>query len=521
MKRQRRRDLGKRRALAPVLAAGAALSALTAAAWAVAPVDETPVVLTTLADSPPRQDATGRRVGRRQLIHIDSAALAGAERDRRVVFHLSEGLSLAGVVRDRRDRGPDRFTISGPVDTAPGGTFIVAVNGDAIAAYIAAGDAGVFRIRSGPGGIHVAEKVDPEAAFTCQVESNRGLAAGDIPVRGGVAGEPCDDGSVIDVLVVYTEAALAQAGSIAALEAEIDLTVEYNNVAYVDSVIASSWNLAYVWKLPAGEDPSLGELADPADGIADGVHALRDAYQADVVTLVVDGGGGVAYGIFDLDPANEAYAFSENGLGSFPIVMPHEVGHNLGCCHALGDGGGCPPEGGLLFPYSNGHRFTGDSGELWHTIMAYSPGIVIGHFSNPSILFDGQPTGVPEGDPEAADNAATINISRMLLADYRCHDGICEALDLPSDAEDCTGNGVPDACDIALGTVEDLNGNGVPDECESSCPWDLDGSGATDIADFLQLLAVWGQSGVPADFDGGGVGVTDFLIMLANWGPCL
>jgi hypothetical protein len=53
-----------------------------------------------------------------------------------------------------------------------------------------------------------------------------------------------------------------------------------------------------------------------------------------------------------------------------------------------------------------------------------------------------------------------------------------------------------------------------------SCPVDLDGDGTVGISDFLLLLASWGQTGVPADFDGGGVGVTDFLILLANWGPC-
>ncbi|MHC4219511.1 MAG: LVIVD repeat-containing protein [Planctomycetota bacterium] len=55
---------------------------------------------------------------------------------------------------------------------------------------------------------------------------------------------------------------------------------------------------------------------------------------------------------------------------------------------------------------------------------------------------------------------------------------------------------------------------------DCSCLVDLDGDGNVGINDFLQLLADWGRTGVPADFDGGGVGVTDFLILLANWGPC-
>jgi hypothetical protein len=42
-----------------------------------------------------------------------------------------------------------------------------------------------------------------------------------------------------------------------------------------------------------------------------------------------------------------------------------------------------------------------------------------------------------------------------------------------------------------------------------------------DVLDLLELLASWGQSGVPADIDGNGVvDVVDLLILLSEWGPC-
>jgi hypothetical protein len=53
-----------------------------------------------------------------------------------------------------------------------------------------------------------------------------------------------------------------------------------------------------------------------------------------------------------------------------------------------------------------------------------------------------------------------------------------------------------------------------------SCTADLDGDGNVGTADLLQLLATWGQAGVPADFDGGGVGTSDLLMLLSSWGPC-
>ena len=59
-------------------------------------------------------------------------------------------------------------------------------------------------------------------------------------------------------------------------------------------------------------------------------------------------------------------------------------------------------------------------------------------------------------------------------------------------------------------------------DCIVPCPWDLDGSGAVDITDFLALLAAWGTDpGGPPDFDGDGdVGITDFLELLEHWGKC-
>jgi hypothetical protein len=80
------------------------------------------------------------------------------------------------------------------------------------------------------------------------------------------------------------------------------------------------------------------------------------------------------------------------------------------------------------------------------------------------------------------------------------------------------------ASDLGSGSVVEAGVDGVDLRvlsCEPGpCPWDLDDSGDVGVTDFLEMLAVWGQVGVPADFDGGGVSVTDFLILLGNWGPC-
>ena len=85
---------------------------------------------------------------------------------------------------------------------------------------------------------------------------------------------------------------------------------------------------------------------------------------------------------------------------------------------------------------------------------------------------------------------------------------------------DCNTNGVPDDCDLALGTSIDSNENGIPDECENSCPGDADGDGDSDVNDILAVIADFGTEG-PADVTGDGiVDVSDVLQVLAFFGGC-
>ena len=68
--------------------------------------------------------------------------------------------------------------------------------------------------------------------------------------------------------------------------------------------------------------------------------------------------------------------------------------------------------------------------------------------------------------------------------------------------------------------VDDIEIWGVPPS-GPDCPADLNGDDVVDVSDFLQLLGVWGQSGVPEDINGDGiVDILDFLELIASWGPC-
>ncbi|MCA9254441.1 MAG: hypothetical protein KDA33_02340, partial [Phycisphaerales bacterium] len=56
--------------------------------------------------------------------------------------------------------------------------------------------------------------------------------------RGADAG--CDDGTVIDMLVVYTAAARDAAGGTAAIEAKINTAIAQTNASFVNSLIDTS-----------------------------------------------------------------------------------------------------------------------------------------------------------------------------------------------------------------------------------------------------------------------------------------
>ncbi|MCH2140346.1 MAG: hypothetical protein MK100_04850 [Phycisphaerales bacterium] len=74
--------------------------------------------------------------------------------------------------------------------------------------------------------------------------------------------------------------------------------------------------------------------------------------------------------------------------------------------------------------------------------------------------------------------------------------------------QDCNGNRLADACDIAAGTSEDADQNGIPDECETGCQWDLDGNGNVDVNDLLALINEFGAT----------YHVNDLLALIAEFG---
>ena len=247
---------------------------------------------------------------------------------------------------------------------------------------------------------------------------------GDVPVGGNPVGMNggCDDGSMLDVLVKWTPTARIEAGGAIAIRAIAEASIGISNHVYATSGIPVRMRAVGVGETEAydqdGSADVIVHLQNDGDGLLDSVHAERDAVGADLVALLQGVSSfycGVAYlGGTPVPELGFSCTVWSCALGN--LTFTHEIGHNQGCCHAPGDGGGCTTGG--VFPYSTGHRFVGSSGTLWRTVMAYAPGDRWPRLSSPEILHDGVPTGLPGAS--GSDNARTIRETAAVVASFRC-----------------------------------------------------------------------------------------------------
>jgi hypothetical protein len=227
-----------------------------------------------------------------------------------------------------------------------------------------------------------------------------------------------DDGSTIDVLVVYTPAARAAAGSTSAIEATIATAISETNAGYANSGVVQRLQLAAAVEVSYTESGDIGTDLDritDVDGILDNVHTLRDTYKADLVSLITETPGspycGIAWLMAGSSPGFATHAFSvvERGCATGYYSFGHELGHNMGLNHARSDATGTG-----AFSYSYGHKWTG-----YRTVMAYAPGTRLLYFSNPGVSYAGNPTGIVETSPTSAHNALSLNNTRVTVANWR------------------------------------------------------------------------------------------------------
>lgn len=237
------------------------------------------------------------------------------------------------------------------------------------------------------------------------------------------------DSAQIDVLVLWTPAALAASRTEKSLHDRIDLAIAMANTRFANSKVNARLNLVYCGLINYTESGRM--ITDwnrleglQARGNLSRAVTLREDYKADIVYMLTEtdneGYGGVSWIPGASGDAEHAYGIVlRAAMGTMPVIFAHEVGHLLGAHH---DREHAYDLDGKLstgaFPYSYGHRFEVD-GTTYVTTMGYTPGMYVPLFSNPNVLVDGVPSGVPAGQPGEADNARTLNQLAPYVANYK------------------------------------------------------------------------------------------------------
>ena len=374
----------------------------------------------------------------------------------RVELNVFPDTTLDVVINRTVNRAATTFTLIGAIEDEPGSSVFLSINQNVLVGEVRTAASEHYQIEYVRGGVHEVREIDDSQYPPC---------GGGVPVvlppgpSASALSESADDGSQFDVLVVYTPAARVSAGGTSAIEASVNLAVDQTNSAFANSLIAPRVRLLFQQEIAYTEVDSstdLQNLRGTSDGFMDEVHALRDLLGADMVSLILNTTGvcGRAFimSTLSLSSSFASFAFGiVNRTCLANLTFAHELGHNMGSLHAVGDGG-LTRAHPVLFPYSYGWRFNSDQDR---TIMAFAPGIQRLHFSNPDVTFNGFPTGVPIGDPDQAHNAQSINDAANTVANWRLEAVLPACLD----GVDNDGDGLIDfpddpGCDDAFDTSE-------------------------------------------------------------------
>ncbi len=228
-----------------------------------------------------------------------------------------------------------------------------------------------------------------------------------------------DNGSVVDVLVVYTAEARVAAGGASAISSLIDLATSETNAAYSNS------GVSHTIRIVGRQETSFSEtgfnfsafLTSAQDGSISGVHDLRNSTGADLVVMLVDGDDslcGLAYLMSTVSSsfAPFGYSVTQTNCATGNYTFGHEIGHNMSARHDRANDN----TDGSPFNFNHGYL---DNVNNFKTIMGTGSNTRIQYFSNPNVLFSGAVTGVAEGDPLAADNRLTFQNTALTVSNFR------------------------------------------------------------------------------------------------------
>lgn len=288
----------------------------------------------------------------------------------------------------------------------------------------------VFAVRPGSNGRTIVEKLNPDSfapewghdAATHGHDKIPALTTEDMMQQGlSAPAAPAADGTVQIVLMsVYTSQARAAAGGAAQIQGQIQAAVDQADTAFINSNMIARFVLAHTVEVAHND---AGNIETDLNWVTSDatVASLRNTHSADMVSLIVDNGGGycgIAW-VQRLPGSGFAnYAYQVTALGCLAnSTLAHEHGHNMGMEHDPASAGIAPS--GASYPWSFGHYVNG----AFRTIMSYNVCTIscprILHFSNPEVLYNGIPTGILD----QRDNAHTGDLTAPIVANFRLGGG--------------------------------------------------------------------------------------------------
>ena len=269
----------------------------------------------------------------------------------------------------------------------------------------------LYQLRTVSPGIYLIEQLDPNG-FRQELDPMVRAADPAAESHASAVTAHQEDGSTIDVLLLYTDAARARVGGSPQIEALVSQIISDSNTSFARSGVIPRFRLAGSALLPFTEAPAM--LTDllrlTSSSLAQG---LRNDTRADIVQLLVSSSDPNACGLGWLltGPSANFDAYSVADLSCVGLYTPtHEMAHNMGSHHAPEDGAT-----GAVLPFSYGFK---DPARGFRTVMAYQCAATdcprIPNFSNPSVPYDGYPTG-----SSTQNNALSINIAAYTVANWR------------------------------------------------------------------------------------------------------
>ena len=243
----------------------------------------------------------------------------------RLLLNVRDGVRL-DVVVERTAPTKWGYSLSGRVAGGGVGFVTLVVHDEAVAGSIWTPDA-AYELNYLGGGVHALRDVT-NTPLQCGGALPSELSAEEAVTQGGK-----DDGSLVDILVVWTlEAAEEYGDGEPQLLSRIDMLIAFANDAFDRSGVFVSLNLVGAEELEYSEADTgdwlddtrtdIDRLVYPDDGHMDRVHDLRNSLGADLVYLLTRRSSGYA---------EFGRGFAVGGASGFTLA--HEVGHNFNLSH--------------------------------------------------------------------------------------------------------------------------------------------------------------------------------------------